>query len=68
MSKPPGFSRLLPLLGAISLLTSFSRDMYSPTLLTLPAFFAGLRALGIGCLGIAYVVLRESIPVQRCMK
>ncbi len=57
MSKPPGFSRLLLLLGAISLLTPFSLDMYLPALpaiaadlqagagavqLTLPAFFAGL--------------------------
>lgn len=57
MSKPPGFSRFLLLLGAISILTPFSLDMYLPALpaiaadlqagagavqLTLPAFFAGL--------------------------
>ena len=57
MSKSPGFSRLLLLLGAISLLTPFSLDMYLPALpaiaadlqagagavqLTLPAFFVGL--------------------------
>ena len=57
MQKPPGFSKLLLLLGAISILTPFSLDMYLPALpaiaadltasagavqLTLPAFFAGL--------------------------
>jgi len=57
MSKQPGFSRLLVLLGAISILTPFALDMYLPALpaialdlkadasaveLTLPAFFAGL--------------------------
>ena len=57
MSKPPGFSKLLLLLGAISILAPFSLDMYLPALpaiaddlkasagavqLTLPAFFAGL--------------------------
>jgi MFS transporter, DHA1 family, multidrug resistance protein len=57
MSKPPKFSKLLLLLGAISILTPFSLDMYLPALpaiaqdlkagaagvqLTLPAFFAGL--------------------------
>jgi MFS transporter, DHA1 family, multidrug resistance protein len=55
--KPPGMSKLLLLLGAISILTPFSLDMYLPALpaiahdlkagagavqLTLPAFFAGL--------------------------
>jgi MFS transporter, DHA1 family, multidrug resistance protein len=39
MSKPPGFSRLLLLLGAISLLTPFSLDMYLPAL---PAIAADL--------------------------
>ena len=57
MSKPPGLSKLLILLGAISILTPFSLDMYLPALpaiardlkttagaveLTLPSFFAGL--------------------------
>jgi DHA1 family bicyclomycin/chloramphenicol resistance-like MFS transporter len=57
MSKQPGFSKLLMLLGTISILTPFSLDMYLPALpaiaqdlkagagaveLTLPAFFAGL--------------------------
>jgi DHA1 family bicyclomycin/chloramphenicol resistance-like MFS transporter len=57
MSKPPGLSKLLVLLGAISILTPFALDMYLPALpaiahdlkanagaveLTLPAFFAGL--------------------------
>ena len=57
MSKPPGLSKLLFLLGAISILTPFSLDMYLPALpsiardlwanasaveLTLPSFFAGL--------------------------
>ena len=57
MSNAPGFSRLLLLLGAISLLTPFSLDMYLPALpaiahdlkaeagaaqFTLPAFFVGL--------------------------
>ncbi len=57
MQKSPGFSKLLLLLGAISILTPFSLDMYLPALpaiaadlkaspgavqLTLPAFFAGL--------------------------
>jgi len=57
MSKPPGLSRLLVLLGAISILTPFALDMYLPALpaiaadlkasasaveLTLPSFFAGL--------------------------
>jgi len=57
MSKPPQLSRLLLLLGAISILTPFALDMYLPALpaiavdlkasasaveLTLPAFFAGL--------------------------
>jgi len=56
-SKPPGMSRLLVLLGSISLLAPFSIDMYLPALpaiarnlhasaaavqLTLPAFFVGL--------------------------
>ncbi|HUX74769.1 MAG TPA: multidrug effflux MFS transporter [Steroidobacteraceae bacterium] len=56
-SKPPGMSKLLVLLGAISLLAPFSIDMYLPALpaiarslhasaaavqLTLPAFFVGL--------------------------
>jgi DHA1 family bicyclomycin/chloramphenicol resistance-like MFS transporter len=57
MSNPPGFSKLLLLLGAISILTPFSLDMYLPALpaiahdlgasaaavqSTLPAFFVGL--------------------------
>ena len=57
MSKPPGLSKLLFLLGAISILTPFTLDMYLPALpaiardlgadasaveLTLPSFFAGL--------------------------
>jgi MFS transporter, DHA1 family, multidrug resistance protein len=57
MSKPPRLSRLLFLLGAISILTPFALDMYLPALpaiasdlnasagaveLTLPSFFAGL--------------------------
>jgi MFS transporter, DHA1 family, multidrug resistance protein len=57
MSKAPGFPRLLLLLGAISILTPFSLDMYLPALpaiardlkadagaveLSLPAFFVGL--------------------------
>ncbi|NNM62012.1 MAG: multidrug effflux MFS transporter [Steroidobacteraceae bacterium] len=57
LSKPPGMSRLLVLLGVISLLGPFSIDMYLPALpaiaadlhasaaavqLTLPAFFIGL--------------------------
>ena len=57
MSKTPRFSRLLFLLGTISILTPFSLDMYLPALpamaqdlkasagaiqLTLPAFFVGL--------------------------
>src|SRR6202453_3852656 len=57
MQKSPGFSKLLLLLGAISILTPFSLDMYLPALpaiaadlkasagavqFTLPAFFAGL--------------------------
>jgi MFS transporter, DHA1 family, multidrug resistance protein len=57
MSNPPGFSKLLFLLGAISILTPFSLDMYLPALpaiandlgasaaavqSTLPAFFVGL--------------------------
>ena len=57
MSKPPRLSRLLVLLGAISILTPFALDMYLPALpaiaadlkaspsaveLTLPSFFAGL--------------------------
>lgn len=57
MPKLPGFSRLLILLGAISILSPFSLDMYLPALpaiaadlhagaaavqFTLPAFFAGL--------------------------
>jgi len=57
MSAPPALSKLLILLGAISILTPFSLDMYLPALpaiaqdlktnanaveLTLPAFFAGL--------------------------
>ncbi len=56
-SKPPVLSRLLILLGAISILTPFALDMYLPALpaiardlqanasaveLTLPAFFVGL--------------------------
>lgn len=56
-SKPPRLSRLLFLLGAISILAPFALDMYLPALpaiaedlkasagaveLTLPAFFAGL--------------------------
>lgn len=56
-SKPPRMSKLLLLLGAISILTPFSLDMYLPALpaiaadlgasaagvqLTLPAFFVGL--------------------------
>jgi len=55
--KPPKLSRLVALLGAISILTPFSLDMYLPALpaiaqdlkaepsaaqLTLPAFFVGL--------------------------
>jgi DHA1 family bicyclomycin/chloramphenicol resistance-like MFS transporter len=57
MSKPPALSKLLILLGAISILTPFTLDMYLPALpaiardlkanasaveLTLPSFFAGL--------------------------
>jgi len=57
MQKSPGFSKLLLLLGAISILTPFSLDMYLPAMpaiaadlqasagavqFTLPAFFAGL--------------------------
>ena len=57
MSKPPRLSRLLLLLGAISILTPFTLDMYLPALpaiasdlkasasaveLTLPSFFVGL--------------------------
>lgn len=57
MSKQPGFSKLLILLGAISILAPFSLDMYLPALpaiaedlkahasaveLTLPSFFVGL--------------------------
>ncbi|MDE2306245.1 MAG: multidrug effflux MFS transporter [Gammaproteobacteria bacterium] len=56
-TKPPGMSRILVLLGAISLLAPFSIDLYLPALpaialdlhasaaavqLTLPAFFVGL--------------------------
>ena len=56
-TKPPGMSKLLVLLGVISLLAPFSIDMYLPALpaialdlkasaaavqLTLPAFFVGL--------------------------
>lgn len=56
-SKPPQMSKLLVLLGAISILTPFSLDMYLPALpaiaadlsagagavqLTLPVFFVGL--------------------------
>ncbi|MGP8166170.1 MAG: MFS transporter, partial [Steroidobacteraceae bacterium] len=58
-SKPPQISKLLVLLGAISILTPFSLDMYLPALpaiaadlsagagavqLTLPVFFVGLAA------------------------
>src|ERR1700677_91759 len=57
LSKQPGLSKLLILLGATSILTPFSLDMYLPALpaiardlkanasaveLTLPSFFAGL--------------------------
>ncbi len=57
--KPPQISKLLVLLGAISILTPFSLDMYLPALpaiaadlsagasavqLTLPVFFVGLAA------------------------
>jgi DHA1 family bicyclomycin/chloramphenicol resistance-like MFS transporter len=57
MSKPPRLSKLLILLGAISILTPFTLDMYLPALpaiaqdlkanasavqLTLPSFFVGL--------------------------
>lgn len=41
MQKSPGFSKLLLLLGAISILTPFSLDMYLPAL---PAIAADLQA------------------------
>ena len=62
-SKPPQMSRLLVLLGAISILTPFSLDMYLPAL---PAIAADLSA-GAGAVQLTLPVFFVCLAVSQLM-